>query len=504
MKMTFGKRAIDKIYRRRDRYDIPDWQRDKGLWDLQKKQNLIDSILRGWKLPKFYFVKISNDPEEFEVVDGQQRLTTIFEFFDNELQLSDESSKRYGGKYYNDLPQSVCDNFDDYEIEFDIIEDSKESDLKLFFQRLQDGLPLTSSEKLNSLHSKLRDFTKELSNHSFFKHKVYVNNKRFAHFDIVAKVAAIEIEGLETGLRYDDIKAIFESQVNFSPESTVAKRLKAIFDFLDKVFPEKNQILKNRTVIQAFATFISRLIKTGKSDGHEKEILDFFSMFIHELSKQVELGPKATDSDLVNFQKTINANIRSAAQTRHEIILRKMLIYSPSLIELFDPTIVAESGLKAQINNLSESVVRQINILNNAYAAKNGNDLIKPTSKTSFAMATLGKPINNFEDYKSFIDHLYFLFHEGVGSRLNDNTPVSFKDVSTLRTDLQHDLDHGTFSKVRAKRKNAGNTFKKYSGTTTSPYTLAPDQFLIIQANLLAALNSDIRLLESTILIETN
>src|SRR5689334_1602032 len=105
MKMTPDKRALDKIYRRRNRYEIPDWQRDKGLWKHSKKQELIDSILRGWKLPKLYFLKTSEDPEEFEVVDGQQRLTTIFEFFDNELSLSEKSAKEFRGKYYKDLPQ---------------------------------------------------------------------------------------------------------------------------------------------------------------------------------------------------------------------------------------------------------------------------------------------------------------------------------------------------------------------------------------------------------------
>jgi len=39
--------------------------------------------LRNWKLPKFYFLRTSEEPEEFEVVDGQQRLLAIFEFFDN-------------------------------------------------------------------------------------------------------------------------------------------------------------------------------------------------------------------------------------------------------------------------------------------------------------------------------------------------------------------------------------------------------------------------------------
>ena len=98
--MTAGTRALDKIYKRRDRYEIPDWQRDE-VWDSQRKQELIDSILRRWKLPKLYFVKHKEDA--FEVVDGQQRLNAIYEFFGNEVQLSAESAKAFGGPFYKDL-----------------------------------------------------------------------------------------------------------------------------------------------------------------------------------------------------------------------------------------------------------------------------------------------------------------------------------------------------------------------------------------------------------------
>jgi Protein of unknown function DUF262 len=92
MEMTSQKRALDKIYKRRNRYEIPEWQREK-VWGKSKKQKLIDSILRGWKLPKFYFLKTGSSPEEFEVLDGQQRLTTIFEFFDDQFSLAPESAK---------------------------------------------------------------------------------------------------------------------------------------------------------------------------------------------------------------------------------------------------------------------------------------------------------------------------------------------------------------------------------------------------------------------------
>ena len=121
MKMTPDSMAIDKIFKRRDRYDIPGWQRGK-VWERAKKQRLIDSILRGWKLPKFYFVATTD--ETFLVEDGQQRLSAIYDFFSNELPLTAESTKRFGGAYYRDLPSRTADKFDDFRIEYDVIEEA--------------------------------------------------------------------------------------------------------------------------------------------------------------------------------------------------------------------------------------------------------------------------------------------------------------------------------------------------------------------------------------------
>ena len=112
--------ALDKLYKRRDRYEIPDWQRQE-VWGADKKRLLIDTILRGWKLPKFYFLKTNDDPEEFDVIDGQQRLTAIWDFMDGELKLTADQAATFGAADYEDLPEKVADGFDDYEIEFDEI-----------------------------------------------------------------------------------------------------------------------------------------------------------------------------------------------------------------------------------------------------------------------------------------------------------------------------------------------------------------------------------------------
>lgn len=489
MKITSGKRALDKIYRRRYRYEIPDWQRGE-VWDLGKKQELIDSILRGWKLPKFYFLKVAED--QYEVVDGQQRLTSIFEFFDGELRLAPATAERVGAEFYDELPTKIGDNFDDFEIEFDEIEDVSEAELKQFFQRLQQGLPLTTSERLNAVHSKLRDYCKKLAQHPFFKHKVSVANTRFAHFDVVAKVAAVEIEGLSTGLRYDDIKAIFESNSSFAASSAVGRRLKATFDYLDRVFPEKSPLLKNRTIVLAFAVLIARIIATERADGYESKIRKFFENFLKEMAAQAELGPAATDIDYLRFQKSISANVKGGAQIRQEVLLRKLLTNEPELASIFDPTVVLESGLNGRIKELGESIISLIGAANSAFSLTHGEDLFKATNKTAQALTRLGKAAKDFREYQSLIDDLYFIFHESIGSRLDGIKPQSFTEINLLRTELQHDLDHGDKGKIRAKRKKIGSVFSKYSGVT-SPQILAPERFTVVQAKLLAELEADIR-----------
>lgn len=492
MKMTSRDRALDKIYKRRDRYDIPDWQRTE-VWDRPRKQQLIDSILRGWRLPKFYFVKVADDPEAFEVVDGQQRLTTVFEFFDNLLPLSAEASRRYGGALYRDLKQPYSDAFDDFEIQFDEIEEAEERELKEFFQRLQVGLPLTASEKLNSVHSKLTNFTRALANHPFFKQKVAVADKRYAHFDVVAKVAAIEVDGIDTGLRFEDLKQLFATNADFSARSNVARRLKETFEFLAAAFPARHPMLKNRTVIQSFATLAASIVETGRAQRYEANFLAFFEHFMAELTRQVELGQAATDSDYLRFQRSINANVRGGARTRHEILLRKLFAFDPRVLDIFDPSAVASSGIEARIRQLGEEVVDLIGRINSAYAAKHGSDLFKLTNRTSQGMARLGRKIVNFTDYGTLIDDLYFLLHEGPGSRL-PSPPESFVDVNDLRTDLRHDVDHGKEKKVRVKRRKLGASFLKYAGSAT-PATLSPERFPLVQMNVLSAVATDLQTL---------
>lgn len=489
MKMISEKRAIDKIFRRRDRYDIPDWQRQE-VWNREKKQRLIDSILRGWKLPKFYFVEVSGD--NFLVEDGQQRLNAIWEFFSNELSLGADSAKHFGGRFYRDLPRKIADSFDDFEIAYDVISGATDEELKEFFQRLQEGMPLTSSEKLNAVPSKLTDYCRSAANHPFFRHTVAIPNTRYAHFDIMAKVATIEIEGLDAGLRLDDIREVFLSQSSFASTSAIGKRIKAGLDFLNKAFKNKGSSLRTRTIVQSLATLTCKIVATGRSDGYEAKLRKFFETFMAELAEQVEMGQSATDSDYVTFQRSVSANVKGGAKTRQEILLRKLFRIAPDLAEIFDPSVIAESGVSGRIAALGASISELVSQINGKHAAKTGEDLFKATNKTTQAFLRIHKPAKDLAAYENFIDDLYFLFRESVGTRLNGAWPPSFSQVNDLRTDLRHDVDHGDPAKVRAKRRKAGNTFTLYAGGGT-PDTIEPVKFPLVQSNILGAIEGDLR-----------
>src|SRR5205807_7957536 len=239
-------------------------------------------------------------------------------------------------------------------------------------------------------------------------------------------------------------------------------------------------------------TLVCKIIATGHADGYETQLRKFFETFMAELAEQVEMGQSAPDSDYVTFQRSVSANVKGAARTRQEILLRKLFRIAPDLAEIFDPSVVAESGVSGRVAALGESITELISQVNGKHAAKKGEDLFKATNKTTQALLRIRKPAKDLAGYENFIDDLYFLFLESVGTRLDGAWPVSFAHVNDLRTDLRHDVDHGDPAKVRAKRRKAGNTFTLYAGGGT-PDTLEPIKFVLVQSNILGAVEGDLR-----------
>src|SRR4051812_23406357 len=89
MKVDEGKYSIAELldwHRKRELVANERYQRGAGLWPSSAKSYFIDTIVREFPFPKVYFyerIDMSTKRPKREIVDGQQRLSTIFEFIDN-------------------------------------------------------------------------------------------------------------------------------------------------------------------------------------------------------------------------------------------------------------------------------------------------------------------------------------------------------------------------------------------------------------------------------------
>ena len=156
----------------------PDFQRNL-VWDGQRKSRLIESILMRIPLPIFYFAE-DNDGR-ISVVDGLQRLSTIYSFMKNDLKLKNLEyleDKCCGKVYRNEKePEKAIDGkyfrwFNSTQITVNVIDPSSPFKLKYdIFKRINTGgLPLNSQEIRNCLAGEtFRSFLRKMAESVEFK-----------------------------------------------------------------------------------------------------------------------------------------------------------------------------------------------------------------------------------------------------------------------------------------------------------------------------------------------
>ena len=205
----------------------PDFQRGE-VWSENKKRKLIDSILRGWKIPPVHM--IPNDRNVDEVLDGQQRLAAIRDFFENqfavdgEIQPIDKNIQVLDGLFYENLPIDVQRRFRRYSITIIRLTEYKPEEPAELFYRLNQPATLTAAEQRNAYIGETRNQVKELVGEfermGADKKIVGFSTSRLAYDEIVSKFAyMIDYNTMKKKVTANDISKRYRDDIKFSEDT---------------------------------------------------------------------------------------------------------------------------------------------------------------------------------------------------------------------------------------------------------------------------------------------
>lgn len=126
----------------------PQYQRNYIYADGKRDVAVIESILKGYPLGLVYFNKVADD--QFEVLDGQQRITSIGRYVTGKFAVLDDNGvPHYFGSLPKDQQQKILNtSILVYEC------DGTESEIKDWFRTINiAGIPLNDQEMLNAVYS---------------------------------------------------------------------------------------------------------------------------------------------------------------------------------------------------------------------------------------------------------------------------------------------------------------------------------------------------------------
>lgn len=157
----------DLLELRRNKMLVANAEYQRGaVWSSVQQKKLIDSVLRGYPLPMIYLHHIKKTVagmtrEDFEIIDGQQRMNALSDFAEGAYKLfdpiADDAKARFpnflkkepcpwGRKDFPSLPKELKEQFLATPIAVAKISSGNENEVRDLFVRLQSGLPLNAQE----------------------------------------------------------------------------------------------------------------------------------------------------------------------------------------------------------------------------------------------------------------------------------------------------------------------------------------------------------------------
>lgn len=149
----------------------PKFQR-RAVWLEKERALLLETILNQLPFPEIY-VHVETDQEtgkqNYAVVDGQQRITSILKFVDNEFSLPNNDT--WNGEYFRDLSPDIRSRFWDYKIVVRSLRQASEDEIRSLFTKLNtNNIALNDQELRNARYvGRFKDLAERLADNPFFQ-----------------------------------------------------------------------------------------------------------------------------------------------------------------------------------------------------------------------------------------------------------------------------------------------------------------------------------------------
>lgn len=330
--------TIMRLYAERDEINKdPDYQRNGGVWTREKKQLLIDSILNGYDIPKIYLHKLTREQRKdatysYAIIDGKQRLETIWQFMDGLLTLSadfdyqDDTEVNLKNLSYNDIAKThpkIRIRFDSFVLPIICVETDDLDLIDDMFSRLNEAVPLNAAEKRNAIGGDLVAAIRSIGNNEFFSERVSFSNKRFQHRESAARLLLIEqnihLNGKISDTKKEHLDSLARSYKSGKSNEVdlLARSVISNLDLMSAAFVSHDELLRAQgNIVLYYLTFKSALA-SGKSLTRK----DFFDFREKVMSNRrlAETSFEEANYELLEFDRLSQQGTNDASNIRERL-----------------------------------------------------------------------------------------------------------------------------------------------------------------------------------------